>query len=109
MPRYDRIRSRHIEWSTHRGAKGLVRVNDLINKYADDNVISVRLRIMGSPRRAVLLMLRRLESQCTGGARESEEVKVKGGKREEGRINGFSRDVPAGVHVHDYRRTGERD
>ena len=32
------IRSRHIEWSTHRGAKGLVRVNDLINKYADDNV-----------------------------------------------------------------------
>ena len=39
--RYDRIRSRHIEWSTHRGAKGLVRVNDLINKYADDNVISV--------------------------------------------------------------------
>ena len=31
--RYDRIRSRHIEWSTHReGAKGLVRVNDLINK-----------------------------------------------------------------------------
>ena len=41
VPRYDRIRSRHIEWSTHRGAKGLVRVNDLINKYADDNVISV--------------------------------------------------------------------
>ena len=79
--RYDRIRSRHIEWSTYRGAKGLVRVNDLINKYADDNVISVRL---GSPRRAVL-MLRRLESQCTGGARESEEVKVKGGKREGGR------------------------
>ena len=39
--RYDRIRSRHIEWSTHRGAKGLVRVNDLINKYTDDNVISV--------------------------------------------------------------------
>ena len=111
MLRYDRIRSRHIEWSTHGGAKGLVRVNDLINKYADDNVISVRLRIMGSPRRAVL-MLRRLESQCTGGARESEEVKVKGGKREGGRINGmcnFSRDVPAGVHVHDYRRTGERD
>ena len=31
--RYDRIRSRHIEWSTHRGgAKELVRVNDLINK-----------------------------------------------------------------------------
>ena len=61
-------------------------VNDLINKYADDNVISVRLRIRGSPRRAVLLMLRRLESQCTGGsdgARESEEVKVKGGKRED--------------------------
>ena len=28
-------------------------------------------------------MLRRLESQCTGGARESEEVKVK-----EGRIKG---------------------
>ena len=85
VPRYDRIRSRHIEWSTHRGAKGkgLVRVNDLINKYADDNVISVQLRIMGSPRRAVLLMLRRLESQCTGasdGARESEEVKVKGGR-----------------------------
>ena len=51
----------------------------LIN--ADDNVISVRLRIMGSPRRAVLLMRRRLESQCTGGsdgAMESEEVKVKG-------------------------------
>ena len=41
VPRYDRIRSRHIEWSTHRGAKGLVRVNDLINKYADGNVISV--------------------------------------------------------------------
>ena len=82
--RYNRIRSRHIEWSTHRGAKGLVRVNDLINKYADDNVISVLLRIRGSPRRAVLLMLRRLESQCTGGARESEEVKVKGGKREGG-------------------------
>ena len=39
--RYDRIRSRHIEWSTHQGAKGVVRVNDLINKYADDNVISV--------------------------------------------------------------------
>ena len=39
--KYDRIRSRHIEWSTHRGAKGLVRVNDLINKYTDDNVISV--------------------------------------------------------------------
>ena len=82
--RYNSIRSRHIEWSTHRGAKGLVRVNDLINKYADDNVISVLLRIRGSPRRAVLLMLRRLESQCTGGARESEEVKVKGGKREGG-------------------------
>ena len=83
--RYNRIRSRHIEWSTHhRGAKGLVRVNDLINKYTDDNVISVLLRIRGSPRRAVLLMLRRLESQCTGGARESEEVKVKGGKREGG-------------------------
>ena len=32
VPRYDRIRSRHIEWSTHRGAKGLVRVNDPINK-----------------------------------------------------------------------------
>ena len=79
--------SRHIEWSTHRGAKGLVRVNDLINKYADDNVISVRLRIRGSPRRAFLLMLRRLESQCTGGARESEEVKVKGG-REGGREGG---------------------
>ena len=30
-------------------------------------------------------MLRRLESQCTGGARENEEVKVKGGKREGGR------------------------
>ena len=56
----------------------------LINKYADDNVINVRLRIRGPPRRAVLLMLRRLESQCTGGARESEEVKVKGGKREGG-------------------------
>ena len=59
-------------------------------------------------------MLRRLESQCTGGARESEEVKVKGGggKWEGGRINGmcnFARDVPAGVHVHDYRRTGERE
>ena len=85
--RYDCIRSRHIKWSTHRGAKGLVRVNDLINKYADDNVISVRLRIMGSPRRAVLLMLRRLESQCTctggsDGARESEEVKVKGGRED---------------------------
>ena len=47
VPRYDRIRSRHIEWSTHQGAKGLFRVNDLINKYADDNVISVRLRIRG--------------------------------------------------------------
>ena len=61
------------------------RVNDLINKYADDNVISVQLRIMESPRRAVLLMLRRLESQCTGGsdgAMESDEVK--GGKREGG-------------------------
>ena len=57
-------------------------------------------------------MLRRLESQCTGGARESEEVKVKGGKREGGTINGmcnFARDVPAGVHVHDYRRTGKRE
>ena len=88
VPRYDRIRTRHIEWSTH---QGLVRVNDLINKYADDNVISVRLRIRGSPRRAVLLMLRRLESQCTGGSdgtRESEEVKVKGGKREGGREEG---------------------
>ena len=64
--------------ASHRGAKGLVRVSDLINKiYADDNVISVQLRIRGSPRRAVLLMLRRLESQCTGGARESEEVKVR--------------------------------
>ena len=89
VPRYDRIRSRHIEWSTHRGAKGLVRVNYmyLINKYADDTVINVRLRIRGSPRKAVLLVLRRLESQCTGGsdgARESEEVKVKGGKREVG-------------------------
>ena len=62
VPRYDRIRSRHIEWSTHGGAKGLVRVNDLIKKYADDNVISIQLRIRGSPRRAVLLMLRRLES-----------------------------------------------
>ena len=30
-------------------------------------------------------MLRRLESQCTGGARESEEVIVKGGKSEGGR------------------------
>ena len=30
--RFDRIRSRHIEWSTHQGAKGVVRVNDLINK-----------------------------------------------------------------------------
>ena len=49
VPRYDRIRSRHIEWITHRGAKGLVRVNDLINKYADDNVISVQLRIMEFP------------------------------------------------------------
>ena len=91
VPRYDRIRSRHIEWSTHQGAKGLVRVNDLINKYADDNAISVRLRIRGSPRRAVLLMLRRVESHCTGGsdgARESEEVKVKGGKREGGREEG---------------------
>ena len=77
----------------------------------DDNVISVRLRIRGSPRRAVLLMLRKLESQCTGGANESEEVKVKGGKRG-GRINGvsnFARDVSAGVHVHDYRGTGERE
>ena len=60
-------------------------------------------------------MLRRLESQCTGGSdgtRESEEVKVIGGKREGGRINGmcnFARDVSAGVHVHDYRRTGERE
>ena len=82
VPRYDRIRSRHIEWSTHQGGKGLVRVNDLIKQYADDNVISVRLRIRGSSRRAVL-MLRRLESQCTGGsdgAKESEEVKVKGGR-----------------------------
>ena len=46
------------------------------------------------------------------GARDSEEVKVKGGKREGGRINGMCnlvRDVPAGVHVHDYRRTGERE
>ena len=34
------------------------------------------------------------------------------GGREGGRINGmcnFARDVPAGVHVHDYRRTGERE
>ena len=60
-------------------------------------------------------MLRRLESQRTGGsdgARESEQVKVKGGRREGGRINGmcnYARDVPAGVHVHDYRRTGERE
>ena len=39
VPRYGHIRSRHIEWSTHRGAKGLARVmiNDLINKYADDS------------------------------------------------------------------------
>ena len=39
-------------------------------------------------------------------------MKVKGGKREGGRINGMCnlvRDVPAGVHVHDYRRTGERE
>ena len=81
----DRIRSRHIEWSTHRGAKGLVRVNDLINKYACHQCPT---QDQGSPRRAVLLMLRRLESQCTGGsdgARESEEVKGKGGKREGGR------------------------
>ena len=51
VPRYGHIRSRHIEWSTHRGAKGLVRVmiNDLINKYADDIVISVPLRIRGPP------------------------------------------------------------
>ena len=51
VPRYGHIRSRHIEWSTHQGAKGLVRVmiNDLINKYADDIVISVPLRIRGPP------------------------------------------------------------
>ena len=48
-------------------------------------------------------MLRRLESQCTGGARESGE-----GERINGMCN-FARDVPAGVHVHDYRRTGERE
>ena len=28
--RYNRIRSRHIEWSTHRGAKGLVRLMTLL-------------------------------------------------------------------------------
>ena len=28
--RYDRIRSRHIEWITHRGAKGLVRLMILL-------------------------------------------------------------------------------
>ena len=51
VPRYGHIRSRHIEWSTHRGAKGLVRVmiNDFINKYTDDIVISVPLRIRGPP------------------------------------------------------------
>ena len=44
---------------------------------------------------------------------ESEEVKVKEVRgREGGRINGmcnFARDVPAGVHVHDYRRTGGQE
>ena len=51
VPRYDHIRSRHIDWSTHRGTKGLVRVmiNDLINKYADEIVISVPLRIRDPP------------------------------------------------------------
>ena len=28
--RYDRIRSSHIEWSTHRGAKGLIRLMILL-------------------------------------------------------------------------------
>ena len=49
VPRYDRIRSRHIEWNTHRGAKGLVRVNDLNNEYADDNVINVNSGSGGPP------------------------------------------------------------
>ena len=49
VPRYDRVRSRHIEWNTHRGAKGLVRVNDLNNKYADDNVIHVDSGSAGPP------------------------------------------------------------
>ena len=49
VPRYDRIRSRHIEWNTHGGAKGLVRVNDLNNEYADDNVINVDSGSDGPP------------------------------------------------------------
>ena len=32
-------------------------------------------------------------------------MRVKGGRR----LCGFARDVPAGVHVHDYRRRGERE
>ena len=41
----------------------------------------------GVPQEGCPSMLRRLESQCTGGsdgASESEEVKVKGGKKEGG-------------------------
>ena len=37
--RYDRIRSRHIEWITHRGAKGLVRLMILLIN-TPDNVLS---------------------------------------------------------------------
>ena len=41
VPRYDRIRSRHIEWSTHRAAKGLVRLMILlINKLMTMSLVS---------------------------------------------------------------------
>ena len=83
VPRYDRIRSRHIEWNTHRGAKGLVRVNDLNNEYADDNVINVT-QDQGVPQEGCPSHAEKVGIQCTGGARESEDVKVKGGKREGG-------------------------
>ena len=73
-----------MEYSLRRSQR-TCQVNDLINKYADElmTMSLVSTQDQGvPPRRAVLLMLRRLESQCTGGARESEEVK--GGKREGG-------------------------
>ena len=55
----------------------------LINKLMTMSLVSNSGSGGPAPRRA-FLMLRRLESQCTGGARESEEVKVKGGKWGEG-------------------------
>ena len=55
-------------------------------------------------------MLRRLESQCTGGsdgARESEEVK--GGKREGGRINGMCNLPEMSLLVYMYMTTGGQE